>query len=156
MTQVFLTSPTGSNQTYTSDATWNNASNSVECLGAGGSGGAIFGVNSGRPCATGGGGGEWRKKLNFSFATPGTTTATYQIGTGGTAVSRTTTGSVAGNAGGDTWFDGTTQAGSTVSGKGGGAGQVGSNTAVSGGTGGTGGTGADGSNAGGRGGNVAA
>src|SRR5439155_14077852 len=38
VTQVFLVSPTGSNQTYTSDATWNNISNSIETLGAGGGG----------------------------------------------------------------------------------------------------------------------
>src|SRR3954468_23533188 len=49
--QAFLEATTGSNQTYTSDATWNNASNTVEVVGAGGAG------SIGASTSTGGGGG---------------------------------------------------------------------------------------------------
>jgi hypothetical protein len=100
LTQAFLTTTPGSNQTYTSDATWNNANNTIEVIGAGASGGR-FGAGTGH--ATGGGGGAYCKISNFTFTTPGTTTATYQIGSGGLAV--TGTGGASGNNGGKTWFN---------------------------------------------------
>lgn len=94
-TQTILTT-TGSNQTYTSPADWTNASNTIECIGGAGSGGCFLGTGH----ATGGGGGAYSKISNFSFATPGTTTATYRVGSGGNGVSDT-----AGNAGSATWFN---------------------------------------------------
>lgn len=146
-TLVFLTTTTGSNQTYTSPSDWNNSSNTVETVGAGGSGGYAQATTT---HGTGGGGGAWNSISNFTFATPGTTTATRRLGTGGAGV----TGDVAGNTGGDTWFNGTTLGGSSVGSKGGVGGAAGNNSQ----NGGAGGTGASGvgtsSNNGGRGGNL--
>lgn len=104
LTQTALTTPTGSNQTYTSDATWNNSNNSVECVGAGASGGTSRG--SGTAVATGGGGGGYSKITNFTFASPGTTTATWQTGTHGAGVTNST-GNLSGNDGGDSWWNDT-------------------------------------------------
>jgi hypothetical protein len=107
-TVSFLTT-TGSNQTYTSDAAWNNSSNSVECVGPGGSGAANKKESTQGQQAGGGGGGAYSKITNFTFATPGTTTATYRVGSGGGATS-TTTGSSASHVDGAaglqaTWFN---------------------------------------------------
>lgn len=154
-TVTFLTSTTGSNQTYTSPSDWNNASNIVETIGAGGSGGRGAGGSNGG--ASGGGGGGWSQITNFTFATPGTTTATYQLGTGGPSTSLSTQNSKGdGTAGGDTWFNAATLAGSSVGAKGGGPG-VGYNSSVTV-NGGAGGAAASGTGttkkSGGRGGNV--
>lgn len=144
----FLVSPTGSNQTFTSPSDWNNSNNTIEVIGAGGSGGASQISTNGR--ATGGGGGAWSKITNFSFASPGVTTATYQIGTGGTAVTAGAPGvsaDVNGNAGGDTWFNSTTFAGSSVGAKGGGGGNASTGTTnLAGGAGGDGASGTGTSN----------
>jgi len=153
LAQSYLMTTPGSNFNYTSDATWNNSNNSVEMIGAGGSGGVVKrGTNA---CGSGGGGGEYGKTTNFSFASPGTTTATCRVGLGGAAVT-SDIGSAAwtsvGNAGGDTWFNGTTQAAATLGAIGGGAGQISSGANCNGGTGGTGGVGTT-HVAGGRGGN---
>lgn len=104
----FITSPTGSNQTWTSPSDWNNATNTIEGIGAGGSGGAVRGgaVRG----AGGGGGGAYAKIVNFTVATPGTTTATTRVGTGGAAVQQTgTNGNLNGNSGGGSWFNNTAQ-----------------------------------------------
>ncbi len=66
----FLTTPTGSLQTSTSDVTWNNANNKVECIGGGAE---SAGIKFSSGDATGGGGGAYSKITNFTFATPGTT-----------------------------------------------------------------------------------
>ena len=96
-TVTFLTT-TGANATYTSPSDWNNADNEVECIGGGGRGGTIAG---GRPIsATGGGGGAYASITNFSFATPGTTTATYNVGGNSTG------------AGNPTWWNDTVNPGS--------------------------------------------
>lgn len=146
----FLASPTGSNQTYTSPADWNNSSNQIETLGAGASGATLSGQPTNK--GTGGGGGAYNTISNFTFATPGTTTATYQIGTAGISVVVLT-----GIAGGDTWFNGTTLAGSSVGSKGGGPGQWGNAAAqVVGGTGGVAASGVGSGFNGGRGGNTTA
>lgn len=108
-TVTFLTASTGSNQTYTSAGDWNNALNTVELIGAGGGGGNN---NSNVFNGAGGGGGAFSGIANFTFASPGTTTATYQIGTGGPHDT----------VGGDSWFNAATLAASTVGAKGGGAG----------------------------------
>lgn len=125
-TLTFLTT-TGSNQTYTSPVDWNNSNNSVECLGGGGSGGSYRGTFH----VTGGGAGGYSKILNFSFATPGTTSATYRIGSFGASVAATTVStSLPGNVGTSTWFNNTTDPGngadnSKCSAAGGGAGENG-------------------------------
>jgi len=156
-TVVFLTTPLTTNNTYTSDATWNNSNNSVELVAGGGSGASLQRIGTSGFCS-GGGGGEYGATTNFSFATPGTTTATWQTGAGGAGLSPTVGSSVAttGNNGGDTWWDGTTQAGATLGAIHGGAGQQATSTSPAG-TGGTAGTGGVGTthHAGGRGGNVA-
>lgn len=117
-----LVTPTGSNQTYTSDATWNNSNNKIEVIG-GGAGGGGNGDNDG--AGTGGGGGAGYSRVgtadgsSFTFATPGTTTATYRI-------AATAAGGIVGvgngqdgTAGNQSWFNGTTLAGSTVGANGG-------------------------------------
>lgn len=146
-TVTFLVSPTGSNQTFTSPSDWNNSNNIIELIAGGGSGAFAQLSRHG----TGGGGGEYGKTTNFTFATPGTTTATYQIGAGGAAQASSGTN---GNNGGDTWFNGTTQAGATLGAIHGNAGVV-ANGSQTGGSGGTGGVGTT-HNAGGRGGNLTA
>lgn len=136
-TLTFLTSPTGSNQTFTSPADWGNSQNTVETLGGGGQG-----PSTGNITASGGGGGEYRTLgalgANFTFAAPGITTATYQIG----AVN-----------GGQSWWNASTFGASTLGSNGGSAGTTSAGASASGGAGGTGGVGGTG-NAGGRGGNV--
>lgn len=153
-TEVALTGSPGTTQTYTSPSDWNNSSNSIECLGGGGGGGASRSSNSCR--VTGGGGGGYAKDTNFSFATPGTTTASYNIGiagTPGTTVAINT--NAAGSAGGGTWFS---AAASLQGGGGGGGGAIISGTsALNGGTAGAGsGTLAVTTYSGGRGGNISA
>lgn len=118
-TVSYLTSPTGSNQTYTVPADWNNSNNNIQVIGAGGSGGNAKPV-SGTRYGTGGGGGGY-SVINNTTLTQGAS-VTYQIGTNGTAVTRTTTGTTNGNAGGATWFGAATQVASTVAANGGGGG----------------------------------
>ena len=123
VTQTILTT-TGSNQTYTSPSDWNNSSNQIECLGAAGSGGTRISASG---HGAGGGAGAYSAITNFTFASPGTTTATYRVGSGGAGVS----GSTAGNAGGPTWFNDTVNPGvgttnakcSAANGSGGGTGR---------------------------------
>jgi len=136
-TTIVITS--GTSQTSPSD--WNNSNNFVEGIGAGGSGGTDGSSNGD---ATGGGGGEYRKIVNFAVATPGTTTFNYVIA----ATSASVTGAATnGNDGAATTF-----ATSSLVANGGKAGTQGTNP-KSGGLGGTGGTGAADNADGGRGGN---
>lgn len=107
LTQTILTT-TGSNQTYTSPADWNNASNQVECLGGGASGGAASNLSH---HSTGGGGGAYSAITNFSFASPGVTTATYNVGIGGAARGAISGNSQNGESGGPTWFNNATDPG---------------------------------------------
>jgi hypothetical protein len=132
----FLTT-TGSNQTWTSPADWNNSNNTIECLGGGGSGSAVRGQTT---AAAGGGGGAYSLISNYSVATPGTTQITYRIGAGGTQVTQSTTGATSGNVGGDTWFNGSSFPGSGTTNancgaKGGSAGTTGASQAPAGGVG---------------------
>jgi len=106
-TITFLTT-TGSNQTYTSPSDWNNSNNTVECIGSGASGGAIRA--SGGAAAGGGTGGNYSLINDFSFATPGTTTATYNVGAGASAITDTG-GGTNGAAGNPTWFNNATNPG---------------------------------------------
>ncbi len=110
-TVSFLTSPTGSNQTFNVPTDWNNAKNSGKTIGGGG------GCDGGSPgnLGPGAGGGAFSRSDNITL-TPGGT-ATYQVGPGGT--NSTSFGTA--TPGGDSWFNGTTLAGSSVGAKGGGA-----------------------------------
>jgi hypothetical protein len=145
-TQRLLVSPTGSLQTDIVPSDWNSANNSIQTIGAGGSGAAVD--TNGNRNVTGGGGGAWNRAVNVAL-TRGAS-ASYQIGAGGAAVTQATAGASAGNAGGDTWYNGSTLGGSNVGSKGGAGGQV----ATNGGAGGDGPSGIGSSNnSGGRGGN---
>jgi hypothetical protein len=152
-TLTFLTSPTGSNQNWTVPFDWNSASNFIDALGGGASGGA------GQPTgtSTGGAGGGWARLNNVSL-TPNATQV-YFIGGGGAAAS-TGGGNVNGNNGVNSWLridGGSTAPGSTsngVLGCGSNAGLGGaSNTATNGGTS-PGGSVGNSTNNGGRGGNL--
>ncbi|MDR3474490.1 MAG: hypothetical protein P4M09_22805 [Devosia sp.] len=104
-TVVFLTSA-GSLLSFTSPADWDNLHNTIEGLGAGG-GGAVNTVSGtgGARHSTGAGAGAWGKIVNFAFAAPGTSTASYQIGALGLGGSQVSGNAQAnGAAGGDTWF----------------------------------------------------
>lgn len=118
-TLQFLVSPTGSNQTFTSPATWNSANNKIEVIAGGGGGGGSGSSDANGPSA-GGGGGGYSKTLNFTFANPGTTTATYQIGSLGAGGLTSGNNGQDGTPGGNAWFNGATLAASTVGANGGG------------------------------------
>lgn len=152
-TQTFLTAPTGSNQTYSVPSDWNSANNTIDTIAAGGSGGASIANSAGAfRSAAGGGGGAWNRVSNLSL-TPGGS-ATYQIGSAGTAATATGTSVTAGNAGGDSWFNGATIGASSVGSKAGAGGGASTSTNSSGGAGGVGASGVgSSSNNGGRGGN---
>ena len=144
-TVTFLTTP-GSN-TYTSPSDWNNANNTIEGMGGGGSGASSTDTTQN---VSGGGGGEYRKIVNFSVTTAGTTTYNYVIGAGGTSVSQTSGTKANGNNGSATTFNTSSLIANF------GNGGVFGTTIISGGSGGTGGTGAAANANGGRGGNCTA
>lgn len=147
-----ISSSPGSNQTYTSDATWNNSVNTVQVIAGGGGGGAVNTGTGANRSATGGGGAASNEITNFAFASPGTTTATAHAAATGAGAGVGST--AAGSAGGDGWFNGTTLAGASVGSKGGGAGATGTSGGCSGGAGGVGASGVGTSlGNGGRGGN---
>lgn len=123
---VFLTT-TGSLLSWTVDASWNDADNSVHTIG-GGAGGASGNVGGGG----GGGGGAYSGQPNINL-TPGGSVS-YRVGIGGAGGSNTDDG----DPGGDTWFNGANLAASSVGAKGGNGGNYSS------GTGGTGGQAASG------------
>src|SRR5262249_33305791 len=140
-----------SGTSFTVPDDWNNAANTIEAIGGGGSGGAQNQVSPINTLATGGGGGAYSSVTNLSLV-PGSPVS-YNGGAGGASV-RTPDNGVAGQGipGGDTWFSST----STVLAKGGSGGAAGTGGSLSGGAGGP----ASGSigfvkTSGGRGGNVA-
>ena len=102
MTQIFIVSGTS----WMVPADWNSAGSTIETIGAGGGGET---ANEGH-AGSGGGGGGYSRITNLSL-TAGSG-VTLQVGTGGAA----------GSAGGDTWFNGTAFAISSVAAKGGGGG----------------------------------
>jgi hypothetical protein len=105
-TVTFLTI-TGSNQTFTSPSDWDNSDNTIEAVGGGASGATERPSNGHAP---GGGGGAYAKITNFSFASPGSTTATYSAGSGGAAIVSNSTGSN-GNSGTSSYFNDTADPG---------------------------------------------
>lgn len=108
--QDLLTGTSASNQTYTSNANWNNRLNYVSTIAGGGAGAIGASTTTG---GGGGGGGAYNRINNLTFATPGTTTASYTV-----QVGLLHGGTFPGTAP-DTWFNGTTLAGSSVGCKGG-------------------------------------
>ena len=92
LAQTIITSSPGTTQTITSDATWNNSANSVECIGAGARGAHGSGTSA---SGGGGGGGAYTRMDNQSITTPGTTQFFARVG-GTTATD--------GTAGGDSWW----------------------------------------------------
>lgn len=139
---------TGSVLTFPSPTDWNNSDNNVVTIGAGASG-AFSSTNIN---ATGSGGGGLSITFNITFATPGTTTASFRVGAGGASKS---SGSVSGDPGGDTWFNGTTLALSSVGSKGGTGGTTSGVGSINGGAGGAAASGIGSTKySGGRGGNI--
>lgn len=139
---------TGSLLTYTSPIDWNDANNTIECVG-GGAGGAR---SSSTINVTGSGGGAYSAIANLTFATPGTTTASYRVGDGGAA--RSGSGGD-GNAGTDTWFNGANLGASSCGAKAGVGGTTSGVGAINGGAGGASGSGVGTTKySGGRGGNI--
>lgn len=112
-TVSFLVGTSGSDQTDSVPADWNNSNNFIDCIASGGSGAA---ASATRCTATGGSAGAWSRKTTVSL-TPGGS-ATYRLSAGGTVVTATTT-TTAGVAGADCWYGGTPLAGSSVGAKGG-------------------------------------
>jgi hypothetical protein len=102
VTQIFIVSGTS----WMVPADWNSAGSTIETIGAGGGGET---ANEGH-AGSGGGGGGYSRITNLSL-TAGSG-VTLRVGTGGAA----------GSAGGDTWFNGTAFAISSVAAKGGGGG----------------------------------
>ena len=96
--QSFLTTPTGSLQTTNGgvDGSWNNRYNRIEVIGAGGAGAHGASTTTG---GGGGGGGAYNAITNFTITTPGTTTFSWELGTGGAA------GGTFPQNGGDTWWN---------------------------------------------------
>jgi hypothetical protein len=138
-TTTYLITPTGSNQAWTVDPTWNSANNTVSVIGGGGAGSSHTATNE----TTGGGGGAYSHVTNLTLTPSGS--ATYQVGIGGVPAINVTGGN-----GGATWFNGTTQSGSsvgagggTVGADGGGGGPGGTATPGTGSSGGAGGTNVD-------------
>ena len=151
MTSVFLVSGIS----YTSPSDWDNASNTVGTVGAGGGGARYSLGTSSEPNATGGGGGAYNGISNFTFAVPGTTTADYQIGTGGPTTGASSSAvPTAGSDGTATFFDGANLAASSVGSDFGRGGTTGTSGTVSGGAGGVAASGVGAGNDGGRGGNL--
>lgn len=96
-TLTFLTSTSTSNQTVSTPADWNNASNYVDCIGTGGW------TSTGDSQGWGGHGGAWARKNNVSL----TGSITYRLSAGTVNIRR------------DTWFNGTTLASASVGAEGG-------------------------------------
>lgn len=137
-TVVFLTTTSGSNQTWDVLADWNSADNLVETIASGASGGVSRGASSNSVTrrASGGGGGGYSGEPNITLTPSGS--ATYRLSDGGPGVATSGANqSINGNNGADAWFNGTTLAGASVGAKGGlaGVGDVG-NSSTSGGDGG--------------------
>lgn len=103
LAQDILISNPGSLQTYTSNGSWNNVDNKIECIGGGGSG-AINSNGSTTAVVLGGQGGVYAKITNFSFASPGITTAQYEVGIGGVSKNGQYVNQAGGD-GGKTWFN---------------------------------------------------
>lgn len=123
--------------TYSRPFDWNNANNTIECVGSGGSGGAARRSSATGMVAAGGGGGGYAKYVNL----PLSGNATYACGRGGAAVTVTTNTSSSGFQGGSTYFNGTSILDASVYATGGGFGTAQRGSASVTCLGGSGGTG---------------
>jgi hypothetical protein len=94
----FLTVGSG---TWTVPSDWNNANNSVECLGGGAGGTGSWTDNN--VGGSGGGGGAYAKSVNLTL-TPGTSVS-YTVGAGGAGGPAAVGDTSNAGAGGDTWFN---------------------------------------------------
>ncbi len=101
---------------------WNSQNNSVECIGAGASGGVARNSAGVTAKATGGGAGAYAKVSNVAL-TP-TSSVTINVGVGGASVSVSAIAVSNGLDGTSTWFNGASLAASTVGAEGGKAGQA--------------------------------
>jgi hypothetical protein len=117
LTHTVILTDTGSVLEWEVHPTFNNADNSIHCIGAGG-GGARTGSTGGKA----GGGGAYAAITNLDLSgSPGV--VQYRVGAGGQFGS----GAQSPTAGGDTWFDGADFAAASVGARGGqqGSGQTG-------------------------------
>lgn len=111
---INLTTPTASLQTWNKPSDWTNT-NIIETIGGGGGGASVYydGFSGAGFLIDGGaGGGAYSKITNLSLGS----TASYQIGKGG---DRQNINNTLNTLGGDSWFNGSTLAGSSVGSKGG-------------------------------------
>ena len=126
LTTTFIVSTSASNQTDSVPSDWNSGNNNIDVIASGASGGVgVATGGSASAASSGGGGGAWSRQTNVTLTPSGT--ATFFLNVGGAAVSQSgSTGTVAGNVGPDSWYNGTTLAGSSVGAKGGvgGAGNI--------------------------------
>jgi hypothetical protein len=106
MCRGYITSGT----TFIVPSDWNSNNNTVETIGAGGGGSNGFTGN-------GGGGGAYAEISNLSL-TEGAP-VTYNVGASGPGGAQSNSVNLGGTAGGDTWFNGASLAGSSVGAKGG-------------------------------------
>jgi hypothetical protein len=113
---TFLTASPGSLLTFNVPGNWNSGNNKAETIAAGGSGSAISVSDPIGGTIVGGAGGAYSAQTN-TVLVPGST-AQYQIGTGGAAVTASFESNKSGNAGGDSWFNGATLGASSVGAKG--------------------------------------
>lgn len=110
VTTVFITS--GTSTVIPADCfTVGTGSEFLDCIGAGGSGGAFRG---GASRASGAGGGAWARAQSITL-TPNST-VTIQVGAGGPSVNSSGT-ATNGNSGTDTWFNGASFAASVCGAK---------------------------------------
>jgi hypothetical protein len=129
---IFLTDTSGL-LSWTVPDDWNDADNSIHCIGGGGGGGGSNGSDGG----SGGGAGAYSSVTNLDL-TP-TAGVSYRVGSGGAGGSGGFFApATAGTAGGDTWFNGATLGASSVGAK---AGTGGAANSGAGGTGGAAGSG---------------
>jgi hypothetical protein len=138
---TFLTASPGSNQTFNIPKNWNSTqvgpagfANKIETVAGGGSGGAISVSDPVGGTIVGGGGGAYSAITNLVLV-PGST-LTYQIGVGGAAITAAFETTGTGNPGGDSWFNATTLAASSVGAKGGAGGHAAVSTLTAGSAGG--------------------
>lgn len=124
LVETIITAPTGSDQTYTRPSDWNQFTNRVDTIGAGGGGARRN--NTGQAGAGGAGGGAYSGSTGVVIGA----TASYRIGALGAGA---TTLNTSGGTGGDTWFNGTTVSGASVSAQGGIASTTGSSAGGAGG-----------------------
>jgi hypothetical protein len=69
--------------TYTPPSHWNNSNNIIHLIGGGGGGGSSEYIAANARAGSGGGGGGYARIQNYIVTTPGSTSISYTVGTGG-------------------------------------------------------------------------